>query len=343
MVEIAAKSFITLTGAPPDPICMYRDTHCNTTSQQPLQYGALMDNDYSGFVLGAFVADSLALGAHWIYDTTLLDRTFGNIDHLLAPLPDSYHKTKKAGEFTHYGDQSMVLFDHLVGQNGNFDLNIFASQWRDYMSSYTGYLDRASKETLMNLNAGSTPLACGSKSTDLGGAARIAPIVFCCRNDHEAMMQFALEQTTFTHNGPGIRAGVEFLINSCIAISRGATPQEAFADAIDLGIADIDLDLRIRKAMEASPGQVRTMVQKFGQACNISGALPGAVYSILSHMQSFSDALRETVMAGGDSSARGMIVGMILGGFHGVAGIPQKWLNEMVATEKIQSGMRQLG
>ncbi|RLB33782.1 MAG: ADP-ribosylglycohydrolase family protein, partial [Deltaproteobacteria bacterium] len=37
------------------------------------------DNDRA-MVLASFVADSLALGAHWIYDTALIEKQFGRVD-----------------------------------------------------------------------------------------------------------------------------------------------------------------------------------------------------------------------------------------------------------------------
>ena len=63
-----------------------------------------MENAAKAMVLGSFVADSLALGAHWIYDTALIQKELGRVDALRAPRPDSYHPSKKKGEFTHYGD-----------------------------------------------------------------------------------------------------------------------------------------------------------------------------------------------------------------------------------------------
>ena len=66
----------------------------------------------SGIILGSFVADSLALGPHWIYDTKIINKEFGRIDKLQQPPANSYHKTKNLGDFTHYGDQTLLLLQH---------------------------------------------------------------------------------------------------------------------------------------------------------------------------------------------------------------------------------------
>ncbi|MBW1920300.1 MAG: hypothetical protein JRI96_09990 [Deltaproteobacteria bacterium] len=49
------------------------------------------DNDRA-MILASFVADSLALGAHWIYDTALIEKQFGRVDNLMKPRSQSYHE-----------------------------------------------------------------------------------------------------------------------------------------------------------------------------------------------------------------------------------------------------------
>jgi len=52
--------------------------------------------------------------------------------------------------------------------------------------------------------------------------------------------------------------------------------------------------------------------------------------------------LIENAMAGGDSAARGLIVGMILGAHLGIDAIPQKWLSELKSYHKIVELMAQI-
>ena len=53
------------------------------------------------------------------------------------------------------------------------------------------------------------------------------------------------------------------------------------------------------------------------------------VHLIAKYQDELKEALIENVMAGGDSAARGMVVGMILGAFHGYDGIPDEWYLKM--------------
>ena len=83
-----------------------------------------MENNEKTMVMASFLADSLALGAHWIYDTESISQIFGRVDSLLKPGPHSYHPTKEKGEFTHYGDQTLVLLESLA-EKRDFDISDF--------------------------------------------------------------------------------------------------------------------------------------------------------------------------------------------------------------------------
>ena len=293
-------------------------------------------------VLAAFAADSLALGVHWIYDTEQIDRQVGRITDLLPPAEGSYHPTKKRGDFTHYGDQSLHLLYHLNKNHGQFSLPEYARDWQSFMSQYSGYLDRASRATLQNLEGGAAPDTCGSTSTDLGGAARIAPLIYCYREDLEGLLVAVRAQTALTHNGPGSVDGAVFLARSCFAILHGKTPREAFIEALADGVDDIDLDLRLRRCLDLPDGNIRRTVKEFGQMCSITAALPGAMYTVLHRENNIEEALIETAMAGGDSAARGMVVGMILGADLGMAQIPARWLDNLVRYQEIKAALEKL-
>lgn len=295
-----------------------------------------MNDKAHAMVLASLAADSLALGAHWIYDTDTLAREIGRVDRLLAPPQGSYHPTKKRGEFTHYGDQTLLLLESLA-ETGDFSLADFAERWRQFGATTTGYLDRASKETLVRFTQGLTAADSGSPSTDLGGPARIAPLVYRYRNDLDTLLQAARQQTAMTHAGPGTKDGTVFLARCAFAVLHGATAKEAIVAALEQGVGDIDLDLRLRKAVDSVGRDSLAVIKEFGQMCAINAALPAAVHLILRYETDLRQALIENVMAGGDSAARGLVVGMILGAAGGPAAIPPEWLADLAALPQIQN------
>lgn len=285
-------------------------------------------------VLASLVADSLALGAHWIYDTDKIEQAFGTIRSLQSPLPDSYHRTRKKGHFTHYGDQTLLLLRSIVNHDG-FSLDSFASDWREYMQGYNGYLDKASKETLANLEKGMSPQQCGSTSADLGGAARIAPLVYRYQHHPDQLLAAVREQTAFTHNNPAVLAGAEALAKIAIKVLQGLRPMEAVEETLEEGVNDLDLDLKIRAGLDSAGEDTKKTIKRFGQACVISSALPGVIHLIATYENDLVTALTENVMAGGDSAARGLAAGMILGAHVGIKAIPLEWLGDMRAYDTI--------
>lgn len=300
-----------------------------------------MKDKANAMVLASFAADALALGAHWIYNTDEIKETFGVVDTLLAPLPQSYHKQKSKGDFTHYGDQALVLLE-AIAQKSTFDLSTFSTHWQRLFADYNGYVDRATTTTLENLAAGKDPENSGSTSTDLGGAARIAPLIYLYRNDKPRLMEAVIQQTKMTHNHPATVSGAVFLARATYGVLHGQTIPQAVEDAVEEGIDDMDLDIRIRTSLETKGKDTLEVIKQFGQPCAIASALPGAVHLALSYETQLKEGCIANVMAGGDSAARGLAAGMLLGASGGTAAIPVQWLEEMTAYSHIQSLLNQL-
>lgn len=293
-----------------------------------------MTTQAKAMVLASFAADSLALGAHWIYDTDEIERQFGRVEELLAPAANSYHRGKQRGAFTHYGDQALVLLDSLADA-GEFSLDAFAGAWKKLFTAYQGYVDKATASTLENMRQGLPPGQCGSRSSDLGGAARIAPLIYRYRKDPDALLASVDAQTRLTHNNPATLAGAAFIAKVVLEVLKGTSPAESMEVVLEEGVADIDLDIRIRSALDSGAKESRGVIKQFGQMCGIAAALPGALHLVLRYPEDLKTALIENVMAGGDSAARGMVVGMILGARLGLKALPENWSAQMVAHERI--------
>ena len=286
-------------------------------------------------VLVSLAADALSLGAHWFYDTAEIDRRFGRVEELLAPPPDSFHAGKERGQFTHYGDQTLVLLESVAACKG-FAADDFARRWQElFTAGYRGYVDKATSATLENLQRGLGPEQCGSTSADLGGAARIAPLVWWYRQDRDQLLEAVRVQTAMTHNNPAVLAGAAFIARTAWSVLAGAAPQAALEAALEEGVADIDLDIRLRSALESAGKDTRTVIGRFGQMCGIASALPGAVHLICSYADDPRTALIENVQAGGDSAARGLVAGLVLGARHGVDAVPGGWLTGMQRYDRL--------
>lgn len=61
------------------------------------------------------------------------------------------------------------------------------------------------------------------------------------------------------------------------------------------------------------------------------------VHLIAKYENDLEEALIQTVMAGGDNAARGMLVGMVLGAHLGPESLPEKWVSELAKRREIET------
>ena len=83
------------------------------------------------------------------------------------------------------------------------------------MAEYQGYKDHATLESLKNLAADMDPARCGSHSTDLGGPAQLAPLIFCYREELDAMLEAVKLRHHLPIAGPGLSA-VPYLLPEAV-------------------------------------------------------------------------------------------------------------------------------
>lgn len=66
------------------------------------------------------------------------------------------------------------------------------------------------------------------------------------------------------------------------------------------------------------------------------------VHLVSKYEDDLKEALIQSVMAGGDSAARGMLVGMVLGAHLGWESLPKEWVSELVKREDIETLLDQI-
>ena len=94
--------------------------------------------------------------------------------------------------------------------------------------------------------------------------------------------------------------------------------------------------------LESHERDTRETIAEFGQMCSVEAGLPSAVHLIARYSDDFKAAMVENVMAGGDSSARGMLAGMGLGAAMDMAAIPNAWQSGMNAGDRINKCLNHL-
>lgn len=308
---------------------------------QAVQTPLSLRERYAGLLYGALAADALALGAHWVYDQDELARRFGPVTDFATPAPDGYHAGKELGDQTHYGDQSLVLMSSLAACGGNFVMEDFATRWREFAEKSESYHDHATKQTLTHLQADPGLTRAGSDSTELGGACRIAPLLIALRHEDEpVILGAARAQTALTHATPAVMEAAEWIARTVALLLRGVSIPSAVRAAIGFPYKALPAEASLRRAEEMRPIPTLQAVKELGQSCDLDKAWPSVLLILLQHGDDLETALEENVRAGGDSAARGMVLGTLLGAAHGKRAVPERWIAPLRARRQAEEFLR---
>jgi len=291
-----------------------------------------MKSSVYGAIYGALVADAFALGAHWVYETDEIKKKFPQLEGFYDPMTE-YHGKKRAGDFTHYGDQCMWLLESIALED-DFSLASFAQRWKEYISSYKGYIDGASKTSLANLNAGKSPLKSGSTSQDLSVVGRMAPLALLYCDEQKDFEEAVVLHSKMTHNSTGVVEVTRFFSQLLYHVLQGYSPKNSIVTILDESNNE-KLKSWVKIAFSSLEHDTVEAITSCGQSCNINGGCPGVLHLILKYEDDYVEAMRQNVYAGGDSAARGMLVGMILGAYKGIDSIPQTWRDALSSKERI--------
>jgi ADP-ribosylglycohydrolase len=299
---------------------------------------------YLGLLYGSLVADSLALAPHWFYEQAEISQRFGRIEGPLAPDENEYHRGKGSGEQTHYGDQTLVLMESLESCGGNFVVEDFARRWRQFWKEAKSYRDHATLDTLARLDQGHGLTKAGSESKELGGATRIAPLLLALRTEEPPTIIGAVRaQTALTHATPEVIDAAEFIARMVFLLVKGVTIANALEMAAALPYRTLKPDVYLRQARDVANLSTSEAVDELGQSCPLPKAFPSVLAILLRHGDDLETALVENVHAGGDSAARGLVLGILLGAAHGVRAVPERWIEPLQARPQIEKFLKTVG
>ena len=303
-----------------------------------------MNDTATAIVLFSFIGDALALGPHWIYNQDEIQSKLGRVTTYRAPI-SSYHLGKVAGDFTHYGDQTLVLLKSLAEDDG-FDATKFASRWCAFWTDpgTHSYRDQATRQTLEHLQAGTPPARSGSDSHDIAGAARIGPLFLLPWQNDAALIEAARNETALTHATPEVLETAEFFCRVVLAVRSGA----AIPQALQSTMAASDWQALQEDWLTAAGNSAESEVtdsaalDAHGLSCHTDEAFPGICHLLLRYPTDPTAALIANATAGGDSAARGMMIGLIYGAKFPTTDLPPEWLSGLNAHDEIVKLARQI-
>lgn len=272
-------------------------------------------------VLSVLVSDSYCLGTHWIYDEKKLQTLDINWEELNPPQA-IWHKGKVAGEFTHYGDQTLWFYQFLQDKQ-SFDVDEYIQYWKTKIDIYEGYIDSATKNTLENIEKGVSPT--GSNSTDLSIVGRIAPLLLVSKTKDE-FLDNVEDFIKATHNSYEAVSTGSFFAKLLVEVLSGKSIEGAISYLKE------DFDMKIQSylvdGISSKNKDTIEAIRAFGPACDIHGGFEGVIH-LLSKYDNLKEMLICNAKAGGDSSARAMVATMIFMADENktISQIPPSWLN----------------
>lgn len=272
-------------------------------------------------VFASLVADAHSLGSHWIYD----EKELQNLDINWDELNDArvlWHKGKVAGDFTHYGDHTLWLYEFLDAKE-SFDSDTYMKYWAEKMSSYDGYIDGSSRDTLDNIENKISPS--GSSSSDLSIVGRIAPLLLVSKSKEE-FLQIVEHFVKCTHNSDEAIRAAKFFATVVLEVLDGKTIEESIEAFKDKFGANIETYCNDAKA--SSSDDSFKSIRDFGPACDINGGFQGVVHLLYKYAD-IKELLIANAKAGGDSSARAMIATTVFMAQknQNFDSFPASWLN----------------
>ena len=164
-----------------------------------------------------------------------------------------------------------------------------------------------------------------------GGAMRIAPVGLFYYDEPEKLYQVACQSARITHSHPlGMEGAV--LQARAVALATVCTAKvdpEGFLKELENFIQSEVYRKKINKIyklLSCKEDKIK-IVKELGNGIEAFNSVPAAIYSFLSNLDSFEEAVIYAVSLGGDTDTIGAMTGAIAGAYHGVKGIPCEWKN----------------
>ena len=300
--------------------------------------------------LGVLIADAAALGLHWLYDLERMhkvvaggDPTFftPNSKHYEGQVGYFAHCGKQAGEQSHYGESYLLNMRHLSEQ-GKFDTLKFQ---QDFIAcfgpggSFNGYIDKPTRATLdklklIDLNADVDANAKPSGADDRQVPALTPVSALCASYSTEELSDAVIENAIRVTNNNDLAVSCGLYFSKVLrAVLKGHSISESFATAN----APDEIKEKMSEAISMKAVEIDSAAGVLGQTCDLKDTMPLSAY-ILSHSDSFKEAVKMNVLAGGDSCGRAMMLGAIAGanyGLGGTKGIPHAWLLRLKRQQEV--------
>lgn len=279
----------------------------------------MFESKIKDMVFSSLVADAYCLGSHWIYDEGQLKSLNINWNQLNNAC-SIWHKGRVSGECTHYGDQTYNFYKFIENKT-DFNVNEYIQNWHEQMKIYNGYIDGSTRETIKNLEEGLS-VPCGAVSHDLSVVSRIVPLLAVSASKEEFLSNVQ-EFVKSTHNEASVLESAKFFAHLLLDVLDGKDIVSSIENLKEKYSSTIQN--WINQGLASKNAVTFDSIREFGPACSVDGGFASVIHLLVKYSD-FKEVMINNAQAGGDNSARAMMVAPLLIARHGANKIPQEWM-----------------
>lgn len=174
-----------------------------------------------------------------------------------------------------------------------------------------------------------------------GSAMRIAPVAVFYHNDLTMLREVAYRSSRITHSHELGKEGAA-LQAYAVALAVALETDKTFESQQFLSrLGELIQNETYQKKLESvtmllGDADKTKTVAELGNSVEAFNSVPTAIYSFLSHPDSFKEAILFAVSLGGDTDTIAAMTGAISGAYLGVEAVPSKWRLKLENREYIE-------
>ncbi len=269
---------------------------------------------------GALVADTAAMGLHWLYDQEQI-KLIEATGSLLFRNPEAavfenkrgsfVHKARRAGELSHYGESARIVGDLGADYSVSDHLKVFMATFGP-CGTFHGYADRPTKQLVAKVLIEGEKIAkpSGMDDDQMPGLC-VVPGLFAADIAETQTVEAAKVISINTDVESSARA-VHSVLSQLIAGVDIKTALATAASAVEGELGEL-----MRDALGRQTYEPLLAAQQFGMACYVKHSMP-LCWHLLNHATDFKSAVLDNIRCGGDCCGRSMALGSIAGLVFGV-------------------------
>lgn len=287
----------------------------------------VMFNPNIAAIFGALIADSAALGLHWLYDPDRIAK-IEVVDGLVFVQPNASnytdtkgffaHANKNAGDSSGYGELCLLMLQHFA-KHGEFNRTNYQSEYCAHFGpggAYIGYIDsptRQTLQTLLSLKPAEFPAISGADDDQFAALATIPILVAMHQGTQDTLIKHVDTVVRITNNNDIAVAAAKCAAVILFKVLNGASIEQALTDA--LPFAGPTLKSLLDQALKYKTLDSIAVAKRFGSACHVMEGLP-VIFHIAQHTPDYRSAIEANIRAGGDSCGRAIMLGAIMAAYN---------------------------